>query len=57
MIHLFVEYCSVTKKYNYEDYGRNMEILGINIKLLKNMKYHLHDDCNDVNILKVTVLW
>ena len=50
VVHLFVEYFSVIKEYNYEDYGRNMEILVINTKPLKNTKSHLHDNCNDVNV-------
>lgn len=52
MVHPFIEYCSVTKKHNYEDYGRNVEVLVINIKSLENMKCYLHDDCNNVNMVR-----
>lgn len=52
MVHPFFEYCSVTKKYNYEDYGRNVEILVINIKSSENMKCYLHDDYNNVNMVR-----
>lgn len=48
----FIEYYSVTEKYNSENHGRHMEIIVINTKSLENMKYCLHDDYNTVNTLR-----
>lgn len=52
MVHPFIEYRSVTKMHNYEDYGRNVDVLVINIKSLENMKCYLRDDCNNVNMVR-----